>query len=130
MNSRPASATWDPVPLPAVENPFHEHEDESGPRLAVDLRFHLGELSATAEVMSAAQAAGVQVVALVLRHLGGDWGNVDDATRAANDRAGSAGGPLRSIYPLAGTGDAIVITTDAGREHTVARLASQLEPHP
>ena len=56
------------------------------------LRFHLGELSATAEVMAAARAAGVQVVALVLRHLGGDWGNVDD----------QRGSPTTAPWPPAG----------------------------
>ena len=94
------------------------------------LRFHLGELSATAEVMAAARAAGVQVVAVVLRHLGGDWGNVDDSTRVGNDCAVATGGALRSIYPLAGTGDAVVVTTDADRAHTVAELASQCEALP
>jgi hypothetical protein len=70
----------------------------------------------------------VQVVEAVLRHLGGDWGGVDPATGAANDDAVAAGGTLRSFYPLAGTGDALVVTTDAERRHTIAALASQSEP--
>jgi hypothetical protein len=91
----------------------------------VSLLFHLGELSATPEALAAARAAGVQVVEAVLRHLGGDWGDVDDQTRAANHDAVTAGGTLRSVYRLTGASDAVVVTTDADRAHTIVALASR-----
>jgi hypothetical protein len=59
--------------------------------------------------------------------LGGDWGDVDNQTRVANDNAVTAGGALRSVYRLAGTDDAVVVTTDAERSRTIAALASQCE---
>ena len=40
------------------------------------LRFQLGALSATEAAISAASDAGVLVVSLVLRDLGGDWGDI------------------------------------------------------
>jgi hypothetical protein len=97
----------------------------SAPKLAVHLAFGLGELTATAEALAAAHAAGVQILSVVLRHLSCDWGDVDTASGAANDHALAAGGGLRSSYRLAGFDDALVVTTDAARGHTTAKLASQ-----
>jgi hypothetical protein len=76
----------------------------------------------------AAHAAGIEVVAAVLRHLGGDWGDVDGATRDRNDAAMATGGCLYSAYRLPGVDDALVVTTDADRSHTTATLASQHRP--
>jgi hypothetical protein len=102
--------------------------DGPAPRPALPLLFHLGHLSATPEVLAAARAAGVHVVETVLRHLGGDWGDLDDESLIANNRTMISGGTLRSVYALAGTGDAVVNTTDAERNHTTAALRSQCEP--
>jgi hypothetical protein len=102
--------------------------EESGrgePRLAVSQLFHLGELTATAEAIRAAHAASVQVIEAVLRHLGGDWGDVDAAAGAANINAVATEGCLRSVYRLLGTGDALIVTTNADRGRTTAALASQ-----
>lgn len=126
MTHRAATQTWHPAPETTAA--AGDHIDGGEPRRAVSLLFHLGEMTATAEALAAARAAGVQVVDAVLRHLGGDWGDVDPATGAANDHAVAAGGTLQSLYPLAGIGDALVVTTDAERRHTIAALASQSEP--
>jgi hypothetical protein len=98
------------------------------PTVALPLRFHLGELTATPEAMARAHAAGLEVVAAVLRHLGGDWGDVDGATRDRNNAAMATGGCLYSAYRLPGVDDALVVTTDADRSHTTATLASQHRP--
>jgi hypothetical protein len=94
------------------------------PRLAFPRRFHLGQLVATPEAVAAAHAAGINVVAVVLRHLAGDWGDVDAANCQHNDTALATGGCLHSVYRLSGD-DALVVTTDAERGRTVAALASQ-----
>ncbi len=129
MNRPAASPTCDPAPEPTT-GAHSQGDDTDGrePRPAVSLLFHLGELSATPEAIAAARAAGVQLVEAVLRHLGGDWGDVDDQTRAANHDAVTACGILRSIYSLTGTDDAVVVTTDADRGQTIVALASQCEP--
>jgi len=128
VNRPAASPTCKPAPEPAT-SAKSQGDDTDGrkPRLAVSLLFHLGELSATPEAIAAARAAGVQLVAAVLRHIGGDWGDVDNQTRTANHDAVTAGGILRSIYRLTGTDDAVVVTTDADRGHTIIALASQCE---
>jgi hypothetical protein len=95
------------------------------PRLAFPRRFHLGQLIATPEAVAAAHAAGINVVTVVLRHLAGDWGDVDPATSQHNDTAVATGGCLHSVYRLSGDDDALVVTTDADRGRTVAALASQ-----
>jgi hypothetical protein len=53
------------------------------PKLAFPRRFQLGQLIATPEAVAAAHAAGIDVVTVVLRHLGGDWGDVDPAAQPA-----------------------------------------------
>jgi hypothetical protein len=98
------------------------------PGLAFPLRFQLGELTATPQAMAAAHSAGIEVLAAVLRHLGGDWGDVDPDTHDRNDNALANGGCLRSAYRLPGADDALVVTTDAERSHTTAAVASQHWP--
>jgi hypothetical protein len=71
-----------------------------------------------------------RLIDAVLRHLGGDWGDVDDACGKANDVAVATEGCLRSVYRLPGTGDALVLTTDADRLHTTATKASQHQTPP
>jgi hypothetical protein len=97
----------------------------SDPTPAVTLAFGLGELSATGEAMSAAHAGGVEIVALVLRHLSCDWGDIDPAWAAANDEAVTNGRPLRSAYRIAGGDAIVVVTTDGARRRTIAFLASE-----
>lgn len=101
---------------PAAANEPSPSADDSGryePAPAVTLRFHLGQLTATPEAVDDAHAAGVNVVEAILRHLGGDWGDVDDSTASANNLAVAAGGGLRSAYRLPGTTNLLVVTTDA-----------------
>jgi hypothetical protein len=114
----------------APETPLRPNLDDAGistsaPRLAVRLAFGLGELTATAEALAAAHAAGVQILSVVLRHLSCDWGDVDPAVAAANDHAVAAGRGLRSTYRLPGVDDALVVITDAARSRTTVQLASQ-----
>jgi hypothetical protein len=86
------------------------------------LAFGLGELRCTAEAMAAAHLNGVQVVALVLRHLSCDWGDVDVAAAADNDSAVAGGaGELRSVYRLS-AGEVMVVVTDAARHSTTVDL--------
>jgi hypothetical protein len=126
----PAPPTRHPAPrsTPAVP----DRDDGSGnceATPAVSLLFGVGEMAATAQALAAARAAGMSILDTMLRHLGGDWGDVDHRGATANDDAVLAGGPLRSVFPLR-TGDAVVVTTDAERGGTVAALASQTRPCP
>lgn len=98
------------------------------PKPAVTLRFSLGELSATPDAMAVAHRGGVQIVALVLRHLGCDWGDVDPVIAAGNNQAVTGGGPLRSAYRIPDGDDVIVISTGIDRRSTVATVDSPPRP--
>ena len=93
--------------------------DNTEPHLA----FELGALTATAGAAQVAGAAGVRLVELVLRHLGGDWGEIDQQDKTANNFAVGSGGRIVSSYHLDG-GDVWVIT-EADRTATTVLLASE-----
>jgi len=84
-SDRPAGPTSGP-------GPDFEERGSTEPRLAFSRLFHLGELTANPEAIRAAHAAGIQVIEAVLRHLGGDWGDVDSPASAANSNAVATGG--------------------------------------
>src|SRR4051812_5912161 len=77
-------------------------------------RFPLGRVVATPGALAALLAAGVEPLSLILRHARGDWGELDDEDRAANERAFAQGSRLLSNYPLQG-GVRIWIITEADR---------------
>ncbi len=88
------------------------------------LPFELGALAATAGASQAAARADVRLVDLLIRHLGADWGDVDDNDQAANAEALATGGRLLSSYHLP-TGADIWIITEADRASTTVLLASE-----
>ena len=75
------------------------------------MRHNLGRVVATAAV--AAAVPHHQITALLDRHAAGDWGEISEAARAANDEAGnSADGRLISSYSTSQHGKLWVITDD------------------
>ena len=85
--------------------------------------FELGALTATAGAAKAATAAGARLIDLVLRHLGRDWGDIDQHDKAANDSSVANGGRIVSSYHL--DGDDIWVITEADRTATTVLLASE-----
>ncbi len=61
------------------------------------------------------------VVAALRRHAAGDWGDVDDDDRAANDDAVRTGGRLLSAYRAA-NGTTFWVVTEADRSVTTVLL--------
>lgn len=88
------------------------------------LPFELGALAATTGAAQAAALAGVRLVDLLIRHLGADWGDVDQTDEAANTEALATGGRLLSSYHLP-TGAEIWIITEADRTSTTVLLAAE-----
>ena len=62
-----------------------------------------------------------EIVAALRRHSAGDWGDVDDEDRAANDGALQTGDRLLSVYRSA-TGATFWVITEADRSVTTVLL--------
>jgi len=75
------------------------------------MRHNLGRVVATAAV--AAAVPQHQITALLVRHAGGDWGDLDADDQAANDHAARSGnGRLFSSYATSEHGTIWIITDD------------------
>lgn len=61
------------------------------------------------------------IVAALRRHAAGDWGEVDDEDRAANDHAVKSGERLLSVYRAA-NGTTFWVITEADRSVTTLLL--------
>jgi len=58
------------------------------------------------------------------RHANGDWGEVNDHDRKANEYAVEHGLPVRSAYTLS-SGEKICVVTEADRSKTTIMLPSE-----
>lgn len=61
-------------------------------------RFDLGQLVATPGALEALEQAGQAPAEFVLRHVVGDWGEVDDEDKALNDQSVQDGSRILSAY--------------------------------
>ena len=89
---------------------------------------HPGQIVATPGALEALQAAGQQPHEFLVRHLSGDWGDLDDEDRGLNDAAVIDGSRLLSAYTT-GKGEWLWIITEASDDQgrcprTTIRLAS------
>jgi hypothetical protein len=66
-------------------------------------KFPLGRVVATPAALEALTNANASPLPLLARHQCGDWGEVCDEDKRANDLALAGGGRLLSAYPLPGT---------------------------
>lgn len=91
-------------------------------RPSVSLR--LGQLVATPGAIAAMAKASQDPAQLLARHRGGDWGELDEEDRAANDAAVTGGGRILSAYRLS-DGTKIWIITEADRSSTCILLPEE-----
>jgi hypothetical protein len=78
--------------------------------------FTLGQIVTTPGALRLMEELHINPASLLLRHVTGDWGEVDDMDRAANNRAVLEGGRILSVYEY---GDSTVwILTEASRNAT------------
>ena len=61
-------------------------------------KFNLGQILATPGALEALQESGQNVQFFLARHVRGDWGEVDDEDKLANDRSLVDGSRLLSAY--------------------------------
>lgn len=86
--------------------------------------FPLGQVVATRGALAAIREAGQSPTLFVLRHAGGDWGEVSGDDWAMNDEAVENGDRLLSAYRTA-TGARVWLITEADRSVTTILLPDE-----
>ena len=87
-------------------------------------RFRLGRLHATPGALAALKAAKSHPIALIIQHMRGEWGELDEDDRQQNEIALVAGMRLLSSYTLA-TGKKVWVITEADRSVTTLLLPDE-----
>jgi hypothetical protein len=99
-------------------------QDQTVVALPVTPLFQLGEVVSTPGALDAMQAANVSPLALLHRHLRGDWGNLDKHDKQLNDVAVKDGSRIFSAYELTPT-IKIWLITESDRSATTFLLPSE-----
>jgi hypothetical protein len=89
--------------------------------------FKLGKLVATPGALEALDKAGQQPWQLLVRHIQGDWGDLDDEDRRLNDEALKDGSRILSAYTLK-TGVRLWVITEAEDDNGQRAATTILTP--
>lgn len=87
-------------------------------------KFALGQVVATPSALAVLTEAGQSPTEFVSRHVAGDWGDLCDEDRQANDDGLLHGERLLSVYTTA-KGDKIWIVTESNRSVTTILLPDE-----
>jgi hypothetical protein len=87
-------------------------------------KFELGAVVATPGALELLQRVGKQPLDYIIRHLQGDWGELDEHDRLVNESALQHGGRLLSSYIVAGD-ERIWIITEYDRSASTLLLPSE-----
>lgn len=87
--------------------------------------FELGGVGATTGATEVIQRRHVNLRFLLLRHVTGDWGDLDDEDKARNDQAVRQGTRILSAYGPEGEPDTLWIITEADRRSTTILLPGE-----
>ena len=88
------------------------------------MKFDPGQIFATPGALAAFEASGEEPLAFLLRHVQGDWGDVDEHDRQENELSVQHGWRLLSAYRLS-DGTRIWIITEADRSATTFLLPEE-----
>lgn len=91
------------------------------PLEAPSMKFEAGEIVITPAASAALEACGQYLEDLLLRHCGGDWGEINEQVRTVNERGMVERFNLQSCYMLS-NGQRLVVVTNAGRTLTMIHL--------
>ena len=86
--------------------------------------FPLGQIVATPGAMESLKAAGQDPLELLLRHVAGDWSELDEHDRRENKLSVEKGFRILSAYTL-DTGEKVWVITEADRSVTTILLPSE-----
>jgi len=87
-------------------------------------RFPLGQIVATPGALAAFERNGQQPIEFLTRHVTGDWGDLDEEDKRANDHAVTHGERVLSAYSL-GDRTKIWVITEADRASTAMLLPEE-----
>ena len=99
-------------------------EEEPRPASDPEPLFSLGQVVATPGAIDALNQAGQDALALLTRHIGGDWGELDEEDKAENDFSVKHNLRILSAYTLE-TGVKIWLITESDRSVTTFLLPSE-----
>lgn len=86
-------------------------------------KFTLGKTYATAAVAAWAERLGIDLTRYLHRHHCGQWGDLEEDDKRANDDALTDGTRIFSAYLI--EGEKIYIITEAERSHTTILFATE-----
>ena len=84
--------------------------------------FSLGRVVATPGALETLEDAGTDALALLRRHVAGDWGEVPPEDARENERSLKHGWRVLSSYPVGDAGERVWIITEADRSSTCILL--------
>jgi hypothetical protein len=84
----------------------------------------LGRVVATPGALRTLEEAGVSPASLLIRHVNGDWGELDEHDRNENEFSLSNGFRILSSYVLS-NGEKVWVITEAERSSTCILLPSE-----
>lgn len=87
--------------------------------------FDLGTIGATSGATEVIHRRHVNLRFLLLRHITGDWGDLDDEDKARNDHAVRQGTRVLSAYGPEGEPDTLWVITEADRSSTTILLPGE-----
>ncbi len=87
-------------------------------------KFSLGQIVATPGALEALQEAQETPLRYILRHVSGDWGELDRHDQRENERSLKHGFRLLSAYSLS-TGTKLWVITEADRSATMLLLPEE-----
>ena len=93
-------------------------------KMMTDQCFPLGQIIATPGALEAIEASGEQPLDFIKRHASGDWGEVDQEDREANEQALMHGARLLSAYQT-NLNQRLWIITEANRSATTILLPEE-----
>lgn len=91
--------------------------------IILEPKFELGEIVATAAVIQQAKTHGLTLYPYLRKHHCGEWGDLSDEDKAANDHSMEHGGRILSTYHIADR--KILILTRGNRRMTAVMLAEE-----
>lgn len=98
--------------------------DRPAPSHTTSVLFPMGELVATPGALSLLEHHRINPLSLLGRHLQGDWGNVSDDDRAANEDAITLGNRIVSSYTV-GEKEKVWVISEHDRSSTCILLPGE-----